>query len=715
MLGGRDTGCDAMTRLFIAVLVIAPAIAAAAPPRSFAVEVTPATDWRAEALATALRADLVDDRLVTAAPGGAPELVVHVELEPGVARYELEATWPVAPPPRAGTIVLGGVDRAGVAARLRDELHRLARATRDDRARTTITPPSVFVVGLALVVLAALLVIPFAIGRRLVRTARAAPAAGANDADAGTNAAGANVDADAGTNAAGANVDAAAGADAPAALAKLPGAAAIRPVLVALAGVGGLAIVIAATGAHAAWLGLGGLAWGTLVAVTAPVVFPPVVGLGRIEQGELARVLAAWLAAVARRAAAVAVLYAPLAIVTWLVTDAVVVPLALLAIRLWVRCAIAVGADVLDARLVDTSADLAAWEGAARAYVAGYVRRSRLAIDPVLRSRVRLLPGRTDEVCIYGGGLTASRIVIPRRMLELALAPAGRPHDYAAPRVSTLHWTEWNAGLIMPTELDAKVATAEQRQPHAIAVEADVDHEREAEREVIGEPPTLAGTIEPSDLDPHPRAYRPHDDPMWLDWDSGEEHDGTDPGDRDFLFGAIVYGLGEIQRHADRPATLALLLPRLPRRGFALADLHAGLAGARHHLVQYLSWRLWRREDLLTARAFAPELEAATRRVLAQLAPGPDARREPRRPGCQACRSRCEARALARAPDSGSPIRRGRHAGNGSHSRARWSRGSASPAPQSRARSAITRRTAMEPHRPSAVLPAGRRSRPSRK
>jgi hypothetical protein len=36
---------------------------------------------------------------------------------------------------------------------------------------------------------------------------------------------------------------------------------------------------------------------------------------------------------------------------------------------------------------------------------------------------------------------------------------AGRPHDYAAPRVSTLHWTQWNARLVMATEPGAAVAT----------------------------------------------------------------------------------------------------------------------------------------------------------------------------------------------------------------------------------------------------------------
>jgi hypothetical protein len=209
--------------------------------------------------------------------------------------------------------------------------------------------------------------------------------------------------------------------------------------------------------------------------------------------------------------------------------------------------------------------------------------------------------------------------------MELALAPWGRPHDYAAPRVSTLHWSQWNAGLVMATEPGAVVATREQRQPREMTVEGE--HEREA----LGEPPTLAGIIEPRQLDPR-TGYRPHDDPMWLDWDSGDAYDGTDAGDRDFLFGVLVHSLGRIQRHADRWSTLTLLARRarlawklaplgrlLERAPAAVGDDHAALGGARHHLLQYLSWQLSRREDLLTARAYAPELEAASRRVLAAL------------------------------------------------------------------------------------------------
>src|SRR5262249_3540290 len=124
-------------------------------------------------------------------------------------------------------------------------------------------------------------------------------------------------------------------------------------------------------------------------------------------------------------------------------------PLALLAWRQWVRLALAVLAGWLDAALIDPAVDAAAWQDAVRGYLVGYLRRNGLPFDDDLLERVRVLPALGDEVCLYGGGATDSRIAIPRTMLELALAPWGRPHDYAAPRVSTLHWTQWNAGLVM--------------------------------------------------------------------------------------------------------------------------------------------------------------------------------------------------------------------------------------------------------------------------
>jgi hypothetical protein len=197
--------------------------------------------------------------------------------------------------------------------------------------------------------------------------------------------------------------------------------------------------------------------------------------------------------------------------------------------------------------------------------------------------------------------------------------------------VSTLHWTHWNSGLVMPTEAGTKLATMQDRRPQ-VAVE-----EGASERVAIGEPPTLTGIIEPVALDPR-TSYRPGDDPLWLDWDPGEEYDGTDAGDKDYLFGILVHALGIIQRREDRRAAVARAWGRhvpavlvklaapvrawLARRSTALADLHAALGGARHHLAQYIAWRALREDALLTARAYVPELEQKSRAIASAIQRG---------------------------------------------------------------------------------------------
>ncbi|HUJ60837.1 MAG TPA: hypothetical protein VLX92_20180 [Kofleriaceae bacterium] len=575
-----------MARIWIGLaLVAALAVAARAEPparRTFAIEI--AGDWRAEALRAALAADLADDRLALAT--GAPDLVVHLELDAAALRYAIDARWPGAPPTVRGGIALGTLDRARLAGVLRDQLHRLARATGEVGPAAGAALPGLGAVGLALAALALALALVFGGAARRLGWARvrALPALGH--------------------------------------AARVVGA------------VGAVALAIAAAGDRLGnpsgiALAAAGLAWGAFVTVTVPVVLPPLPGFDRIESHELPRVIAAWLALVAVRLVAAAALYAPVAVVTWLCTDQPVlaVPIALLAVRLVVRAIVAVAALAVDDAWIDREADARGWDAAVRGYLVGYLRRNGLPVDEPLLARIELHPGAGDELAVYGGGLARSRIVIPRRWLELALAPWGRPHDYAAPRVSTLHWTQWNAGLVIATPPDAPVPTRDARQPR------ELTELGEHERELVGEPPTLAGIVEPFALDPR-SSYRPHDDPMWLDWESGEEYDGTDAGDRDFLFGALALALGTIQRHGERWATIALALgrTRLPRLRAWLArvpaiagDDHAALAGARHHLVQYLAWRLdhTRSDDLLTARAYAPELEAASRRAVASAAAHP--------------------------------------------------------------------------------------------
>jgi len=427
------------------------------------------------------------------------------------------------------------------------------------------------------------------------------------------------------------------------------GGRAFRRTIAVIAGLGLLAVaLIVATDYEWSWAVYvgGGLAWGGFVAVLLPVMFPALPGLDRVEYTELVGVLARWAVLSLQRIAAVTLAYAPfmaaLALACVLldvprgIALAVAVPAWGLCVRLWWQAWVEVIATRLDRELVEHEPTTDnPWHAAVHGYFMGYVRRAGWAADDRLLDDIRFLPGTGPDVITYGGGTTHARIVVPRAMLELALAPYGRPHDYAAPRVSTLHWTLWNAGLVVPTEVGAVTATREQRQPRTVAVEGDV------EAIVLGEPATFAGIVEPTALDPRP-SYHPHEDPLWLDYDAGEEFDGTDAGDKDFLFGVLVHELGRIRRHEDRTATLRLAAHRwlqrrprlaqpiarieraLARQVDAVGDDHVGLNFARDHYIQYLAWRIWQREDVTTARAFAPELHRQTR-VLARMVGGADA------------------------------------------------------------------------------------------
>ena len=583
----------------LAIVIALSAIAVAARGRkvTFSVEVTPA-GWEAEALTATLRADLADDQLKLAPAGKAAEIAVSAQLVGGDLRYTIARYGA----PMRGTIAVAGLDRRALAGVLKDRLHALTR-THDDSARAgapaEVPPVRRGWLGV-LGVLAVLLVVPVVVARRMVparwRALRMMH---------GT----------------------------------LIGLTAIAIAAVALVLLGDR--VPEASGFVV--LG-GGLAWGTLAAVLLPLATPKLLGLHRIEHAELGPVLRVWVVAAALRTLGLGACLAVLGVALWglatmlavppLVAFAVIAPVIGLVVRHVRRAIVEILAERLDAELVDGDATVAQpWHPEVRGYFVGYLRRANLEVDDERLEGVRFLPGKGDAVAIYGGGLTHTRIVVGRALLELALAPYGRPHDYPMPRVSTLHWTHWNAGLVMPTEAGEKLATTEQRKP------AETTEEGEHERIALGEPPTMSGVIEPVAFDPR-TSYRPGEDPLWLDWDPGEEFDGTDAGDKDFLFGILIHAFGMIDRHEDRGGTLALawrhwLAERGParmlaaisapvrtfsaRRTAALADTHAALNGASHHLAQYLAWRMWRREDLLTPRAFVPELERASRAIYTAL------------------------------------------------------------------------------------------------
>lgn len=389
-----------------------------------------------------------------------------------------------------------------------------------------------------------------------------------------------------------------------------------------------------------------GLAWSWFGVATARVVFPAFPGFERVEHGDVFRLARAWSLVALQRMARTALYDAPFVAVLWLgchlldvplvIAVALVAPLWGLVARFWFTALVDVAALYLDDQLVEGAASAEdPWHAVVRGYFMGYVRRAGWTADDRLLDDILFLPGDDQTLCAYGGGGTHARVVIGRPMLEYALAPYGRPHDYAGPRISKLHWSEWNAGLVVPVEIKGTLATPEQRQPMYATVPGETDWEP------LGEPPTLAGIVEPDKLDKRDQ-HRPHEDPLWLDWDPGDEHDGTDASDKDYVFGGLVHALGAIRRRDTELATLGMALERRLRGGpgflraaFARArswtdrllsrypaivgDAYCALNFARHHLMQYLAWRAWGREDLLTARAHAPELERMSGEILREL------------------------------------------------------------------------------------------------
>ena len=136
--------------------LVLPALAggASAAKRSVVVEIAAPDggEWHRDALARTLTADLADDRLAPRAPPscGGPcsdaalrtagvELVVRGALAAAGFGYELRALWPGAPAPVRGVLPLGRLDRVEFSGVLRDQLHRLARATSDDTAAPEVS------------------------------------------------------------------------------------------------------------------------------------------------------------------------------------------------------------------------------------------------------------------------------------------------------------------------------------------------------------------------------------------------------------------------------------------------------------------------------------------------------------------------------------------------------------------------------------------------
>lgn len=387
--------------------------------------------------------------------------------------------------------------------------------------------------------------------------------------------------------------------------------------------------------------GIGGLGWGAFLVFVVRTAFPPLDGLERVPQRELGRFLSTWCLAAIERLAVLAVGNAPLVVlVAWLGASLAIAPqwiylvlapavvwLARLWFAAWVECL----AARLDRRIVEDSASPDnPWSREIRDYLMGYVRRTGWDLDPRLLARVVFLPGkRIDGVVSYGGGATHVRIVVARDLLVMAMGPLleDKPEDKPA------RWPDWTIARIAPAPGARPPSAAPS--PHDFRGRKHRPSYPGAQRKPLGQAATLLGHVMPA---PGQLVPLISDSPQdlaivrellsehypWFAPDPDEEHDATDPTDKDLLFGALVHELGAVRRHETQLATLRLALGRRVARlqlgvRVRLADSYAALNFARHHLIQYL-YHCWTGDgDALTARARPARLHEVSSRILARL------------------------------------------------------------------------------------------------
>jgi hypothetical protein len=389
--------------------------------------------------------------------------------------------------------------------------------------------------------------------------------------------------------------------------------------------------------------GLGGLGCGTLVVLTVRAALPPLDGLERVHHRDLVRMLTTWCAASAQRIALLALLYAPFGILVrsmasqlaisslwaWVLLAPAIAFLARLWFSSWVECL----AALVDRRLVDgVASPQNPWSREISDYLMGYVRRTGWDLEPGLLASVVFLPGKTGEgVVAYGGGSTHTRILVDKRLLELAMGPLVE----VKPDEKPARWPDWTTAAIVPQPearvmrpSTASVDDFRRRNPRTASYPG-------MQRKPLGQAATLLGYVTPAPGQTTPLiSDNPRDLAVvrellsehypWFAPDPDEEYDATDPTDKDLLFGALVFALGAVRRGDAMLATVKLALggrvARLSTRTASrLADSYAAINHAPHHLIQYLHYRWSGKTELLTARARAETLGEVSATILREI------------------------------------------------------------------------------------------------
>ncbi len=405
---------------------------------------------------------------------------------------------------------------------------------------------------------------------------------------------------------------------------------------------------------------LGGAAWGAFLISNVGLLFPALPGLDRVAHRDVFRLIRAWLFVCATRIVTLAAYYLPFALAISVATDGrtwsastrfiVMVPAVGLGARLWLSSWTRALAVYLDRALVVGSASPDnPWHPEISRYFAGYLRRTGWALEPERLDAIIFLPGRREGLHCYGGGTTPARVVIDERVLGLAIGALNdrRVDEDVAP-------ADWSEGVLGPSSFgrtrirNARRAVSANRIPlfRREPLTSATGHHRKQ----LGQAATLLGYVRPEPGERVPLIADTIEDLevvrallsehyQWFAPDPDDDHDDTDPTDKDFLFGGLAYAVGQIVRRDSQLQTFTLAVDmaaartgrwshavyRAVRAGASaavgrapviIADAFAALHYGRHHHLQYLWYRATGREDPLTVRAGIDELESTSSAIL---------------------------------------------------------------------------------------------------
>jgi hypothetical protein len=444
---------------------------------------------------------------------------------------------------------------------------------------------------------------------------------------------------------------------------------------------------------------LAGLLWGTFLIVNLMLVFPPVHGLSRIRFDALKAVLEGWVWLSLLRCALL-LLYVPIFMVTLYaseaaaiperITTALVLPTVGLVCWFWFLSLVDNLSVFLDEKLVEGSASVRnEWHPTIRKYFMGYVRRNGISIDRRLIEYGLFLPGRDTEVTLWGGGFAVPRILVGQKARETALGEL--PDEPEAPERTT-NPEEAPFGTMLPSPLEfhgrawskkAAAADAWRRKLVRAPPKPRVPMPR-----LLGEAATALGWVMPQSLDESvPLISNTKEDyevvkslltehygrfEKNLDED---EHDDTDPSQKDFLFGALLVQAGRLTRRDNLLSTIALSLRlAMPRASIVsrklmqaaaelyarflawpaavVGDAYAALNQALHPTIQYLDWvRTPGINPHLTARADGPRFVETSKTILDRVA-----KEEPKGPDRQLLRPSPRNRMLWLSPFFYAPL-----------------------------------------------------------